>query len=216
VTLFPFRRLTLTWIVAAYVSSVGLLAWLVPHRPRLTIYVGEDSYLIGYSPDGYGLATASKSPYRAWLDGHPSKIAVWDFAGSWPLERVTRIADRSSERLDHLAWSWINDPGRRWLFWQCIGADDCSARLRDLFPGVEVEPGDIDPTEDTPRLRVSADGEYVAVRTENGVYRVSERVTGRTCVLTGPTRVAPAFGPSPHEVTVADGTGPPGQVTVGR
>jgi WD40 repeat protein len=216
VTHFPFRRLTLTWIVAAYVSSVGLLTWLVPHRPRLTIYVGEDSYLIGYSPDGSRLATASKSPYQAWLDGHPSKIAVWDFAGRWPLATMTRIADRSSERLDHLAWSWVNDPGRRWLFWQCTGADDCSARLRDLFPGVEVEPGDIDPTEETPRMRVSADGIYAAVRTDNGVYRVSERATGRTCVLTGPTRVSPAFGPSLYEVTVADGTGPPGQVSVGR
>ncbi|HEX4591649.1 MAG TPA: hypothetical protein VH120_17055 [Gemmataceae bacterium] len=209
------RRRSVVWLVVTYVAGVGLLAGFVPHRPRLTFPVPEYAHLIGFSPDGGRVAIASSSPWHAGLYNQPNDIAVWDVARRWPFAAATQIANRPAGWLNHLAWSWVGDPGREWLFWQCVGDDDVPARLGELLR-IKVEAGDIDPTEDTPRIRVSPDGTYVASRTEEEAYRVFERDTGRECALTPPTKAAPEFGPSADEMTILEKMPTTPHVTVRR
>jgi WD40 repeat protein len=213
---FPVRRRTLAWLALAYFASLGGLAWLIPHRPRLGFSAGEYPHLIGFSPDGSHVATASADLWRANVDTDKITISTWDIRGRLPLASATKVSERPAGWLSHLAWSWIEDPGRRWLFWQCVGADDVPVRLRELLSVSDMEAGDLDPTEDTPRIRVSEGGTYVAVRNDDGAYRVFERSTGRVCATTGPTDNPPAFGPKCDVVTSVEKSAAANGVTVRR
>jgi hypothetical protein len=170
--------------------------------------------LIGFSPSGGTLATCSLNPFRR-EPGAPIPIHLWDVGGP-PFAAAKRIGEYRSERLNDLCWSWVDDPGRSWLFWECVAADDPEARLGELLPGVPTDAGDLDPTDDPTHLRVSPGGTYVALRSSDGAYVVRERATGRPRATTLPTKVSPVFGPGLDNFSSVDPADVPNRVTVRR
>jgi hypothetical protein len=198
----------LRWPITAlgllFLGSVAFLAWQFPHRPSLTVTTGEpDGVIIGFSPDGHLIATSSDEPLALSNADAPGTYRLWDTSSPSRLQQVP-IAEHRTLLLNHLAWNWVEDPGRSWLFWECVTSDKPEDRLRELFPEHAISSEDIDPREDLIRARVSPDGRFSAIRNTHGEYVFYERVTGRALVTTAATRYAPAFGPGRSEATIIE------------
>lgn len=199
-------------LVALYAAGVALLTWQLPHRFECaySLPAGTPAYLFGFSPDGGLIATASDDPINA-SEHRRITVSVWDVSG-----QSVRVAERPFGRLAYLGWNWPDDPGRRWLFWQCHTADDPEAKLAQLYPGVTVDPERLDPTETPPRFRVSADGRYYLLRVPPKRFEVTERVGGRVLWTTPTVETTPVFGPGPDELTVLEPAREDGRFPVAR
>ncbi len=199
-------------LVALYATSVALLTWLMPPRPECAFGLspGTPAYLLGFSPDGRLIATASGNPIDASEDQLVT-VSLWDLTGpsGW-------VTERPLGRLAYLGWNWSDDPGRRWLFWQCYLADDPEAKLVELYPGVTLDPERLDPTEKPPRLRASPDGRYYLLRVPPERFEVTERAGGRVLWTTPTVETTPVFGPGPNDLTVLEPAGDDGRSRVTR
>ncbi|MFO0811520.1 MAG: hypothetical protein U0746_23060 [Gemmataceae bacterium] len=200
-------------LLALYLADFALLAWLVPHRPAVSFNVGDwYSGPLGFSPDGTLFATATRCP----LDAEEYDVRLWDIAGRPWFGPPRLVAERHFDRLAHLGWNWPDDPGRRWLFWQCALADDPQARADELYPGVGLDAERLDPTETPPRFRASADGRYYLLRVPIRRFEVRVRDGGRVLWTTPQVETTPVFGPGPDELTVLEPTDAAGRAAVVR
>src|SRR5262245_39717248 len=191
------RRGTWLQFAVVWVACTPVFGWAAPPRPSIGFKAGGDStYVIGFSPDGRLFASTD---YAAWLGSVVGPVQLWELNSEKTTEPTATELPRSGI-LNHLSWHWADDPGRRWLFWQCATAEP-STSFSDLFPKGVLKARQLDPYWDPAKLRVSADGElFTCESSKEFEFVVRERRTGRV-VTTLSAYSKPAFGPGPMELT---------------
>jgi WD40 repeat protein len=209
-----------------YLIGVGLLAWLLPPQPRLR-FSAEDELptLVGFSPDGRTLST------RAGIHVNSLPIETveattfrfWDVSTGRGWSPPPKIAERSSPLLwEWYYQQWCNDPGRRYVFWECALAPNPRRRLAEIsrFPPIPADdadsPGPRGYFELSPdgRLAICQRGHDPEDRGDD--YQVYDRDTGRR-LLHIPAGVGnPTFGPGPSTVTLHERGPRPSDVIIRR
>lgn len=196
--------------LVVFLASAGALAWLTPHRPRAVIPSDNPDFVhvIGFSPDGSLLATCDDEPAQAGVNKRDLSVNLRDVS---PDGSLRQLATRRGSLLPFLAWSWIDDPGRRWLFWECMRSENPDQRLHELLHGRPADASEIDPTESPQQVRISEEGRYLAVREIDGTYSIRDRETNRVLLTLPNIPDPPVFGPEPATATFFIWSDQPGE-----